>query len=409
MDLVNGGPDDVGDESNEMKIHTIRTEGLGDSTHVVTVDGTAVIVDPQRDIDRFEQVLNDLECELRFVLETHLHNDYLSGGRHLADSLGGELVMPAGAAPAYKHRPAFHNEDIEDSSFAIRPIHTPGHTPEHMSYVLLLEGDMVAVFSGGSLLVGSAGRADLLGDDRAPELARLQYLSVNRLARLPEHVGLYPTHGAGSFCTASGTGDLTSTIGTEKKTNPALGYPDGDSFVEGQLSELVPYPSYYRHMGAANLTGPPPAPDFATPTIDRAGLESLGDVVVVDVRPMDAYAAGHLPGSIGIPLRDDFGVWAGWVLPFEVPLALVAENGQDIEEARRQLRRRRHVVPAFGRDAPRVAGRGRAARWPTGALRRARLAGQQVPARHLPDHHALRRRGGPAAGHRRGGGCEGAR
>ena len=146
-----------------MKIDIVRTEGLGDSTYVVSHDGVALGVDPQRDIDRFQRVLNDSDSELRFVLETHLHNDYISGGRDLAKSLDAELVLPSGAAPVFRHRPAFHNEQLNGGSLTIRPIHTPGHTPEHMSYLIMIDGEEIAVFTGGSLLVGSAGRSDLLG------------------------------------------------------------------------------------------------------------------------------------------------------------------------------------------------------------------------------------------------------
>ena len=232
-----------------MNIRAIRTEGLGDSTYVLVHDGAAIVVDPQRDVDRFESILNETGAELRFVLETHLHNDYVSGGRDLAQRLGGELVLPSGAAPVFRHRPAFHHEDLNGGPVAIRPIHTPGHTPEHMSYLVVLDGKPTGVFSGGSLLVGSAGRTDLLGEDRADTLARLQYISVNRLAALPDEVGLYPTHGGGSFCTTSAAGKHTSSIGDEKKANPVLAHPDEDSFVNAQLTGLVPYPSYYRYMG----------------------------------------------------------------------------------------------------------------------------------------------------------------
>ena len=122
------------------------------------------MVNPQRDIDRFEELLNNTDAELRYVLETHLHNDYISGGRDLAKKAGGELVLPSGAAPVFRHRPAFHNENLNGGRLTVRPIHTPGHTPEHMSYLILIEDEPAAVFSGGSLLVGSAGRSDLLGD-----------------------------------------------------------------------------------------------------------------------------------------------------------------------------------------------------------------------------------------------------
>jgi glyoxylase-like metal-dependent hydrolase (beta-lactamase superfamily II) len=323
-----------------MQIHNVRTEGLGDSTYVLTHDGVAIVVDPQRDYDRFETILNDTDTDLRFVLETHLHNDYISGGRDLAKTAGGELVLPAGAAPVFRHRPAFHHEDMDGGSLVVRPIHTPGHTPEHTSYLVLIDEEPVAVFSGGSLLVGSAGRPDLLGLDRADTLARLQYKSVNRLAELPEEVGLYPTHGAGSFCTASGAGILTSTIGDEKKTNPVLQYPDEDSFVEGQLDGLVPFPAYYKHMGPANVNGVEPIEDFEAPELSQDEVLNLGsDAEILDLRPKSDFAAGHLPGSYALELRNDFGVWAGWVLPFNAPVVLVVNPDQDSDEAIRQLAR----------------------------------------------------------------------
>src|SRR4029079_9606167 len=140
---------------------------------------------------------------------------------------GAELVLPAGAGVAFEHLPAFHQEELGgEAGLTIRPIHTPGHTPEHVSYLILLDGQPVALFSGGSLLVGAAGRSDLLGQPRARQLAILQYGSVRRLGALPEEVGLYPTHGEGSFCAASGAGRSISTIGQERRENPVLQYPD---------------------------------------------------------------------------------------------------------------------------------------------------------------------------------------
>lgn len=323
-----------------MEIESIRTEGLGDSTYVLIHDGVGVIVDPQRDFDRFTKILDDRGASLRFVLETHIHNDYLSGGQEMANALDAELVMPAGAAPVFKHRPAFHHEDIAGNAFTVRPIHTPGHTPEHTSYLVIVDDRPAALFSGGSLLVGSAGRSDLLGDERAATLARLQYGSVNRLAALPEDVGLYPTHGAGSFCSASTAGEATSTIGQEKRSNPVLAYSDEDAFVEGQLSGLVPYPSYYQYMGPANLTVIDKVPEFTAPTLTQdafAGVEAR--VTVVDTRPKKNFAGGHLRGSYAIELREDFGVWVGWVLSYNTPLVLVMDPDQDADDAFRQLAR----------------------------------------------------------------------
>ena len=313
-------------------VHGVRTEGLGDTTYVLTFDGLAIVVDPQRDIDRFEKVLGASGAVLRLVLETHVHNDYVSGGRDLSRKTGAELVMPAAAAPVFRHRPAFHYEDIDLGDIVVRPIHTPGHTPEHTSYLVVVDGVESILFSGGSLLVGSAGRSDLLGVDRADTLARLQYGSVNRLARLPDPVELYPTHGAGSFCTTTGAGSLSSTIGAERVSNPVLAYEDGDEFVDGQLSALVPYPSYYAQMGPINLAG------RDAPALDVPELDRIPDgVTVVDARPQKDYAAGHLPDSLGVELRDSFGTWVGWITEHNTPIVLVMNEDQDVGEAVRQL------------------------------------------------------------------------
>ena len=323
-----------------MEIQAIRTPGLGDTTYLVTHETVAFIVDPQRDIDRFESEIAALGLDLRCVLETHIHNDYLSGGRQLASRTGAELVIPAGAAPVFRHRPAFHNEDIDLGSLVVRPLHTPGHTPEHVSYVVLIAGEPQAVFSGGSLLVGTAGRSDLLGQERAETLARLQYGSVRRLAVLPDETVLCPTHGAGSFCTVGSAGRLQSTIGDERSTNSALSHDDEESFVSAHLSGLAPYPDYYRHMGPINLRGVAPMPGLDLQSIDPTQLSDLGDdIVIVDGRPATAFANGHIPGSLGIELRSDFGVWVGWMVPFDSPLILVLDQDQDAHEAVRQLAR----------------------------------------------------------------------
>ncbi len=323
-----------------MEIHPWRTEGLGDSTYLLTHRRFALVVDPQRDIDRFLDLISGSGAELRFVLETHVHNDYLSGGPELARVAGAELVVPAAAAPAYRHRPAFHMEDLVVDGLVVRPLHTPGHTPEHTSYLILLENEPVAIFSGGSLLVGSAGRSDLLGPERAEALARLQHQSVHRLADLPDQVGLFPTHGEGSFCTTAAGGGHTSTIGAEKKSNPVLAYADEDSFVAGELSDLGPWPSYYSHMGPANLRGAAPMPDAEVPVLDAGSLSGLpSDVAVVDARDRQQYARGHLPGSLAIELGDRFGTWVGWIVPYGAPLVLVMDQDQDLVEALTQLRR----------------------------------------------------------------------
>lgn len=318
-----------------MNITVLPTPGLGDTTYVFEHDGIGLIVDPQRDADRFVEAASHLDT--RFVLETHLHNDYVSGGRVVAEATGAELVIPASAGVAFSHRPAFHHEDLNGGAFTVRPIHTPGHTPEHVSYLVLVDDEAVALFSGGSLLVGSTGRTDLLGAERADQLARLQHGSVTRLATLPDRVGLYPTHGAGSFCTASVAETTTSSIGAEKRTNPLLGHTSQESFVVAALADLQPFPDYYAFMGPINLAGPEPMPADPIPHLTVAMIPD--DAHVLDIRPHAAYATGHLADSYGLELEDQMGVWAGWLVPFNEPIVLVSDEDQDIERAVAQLAR----------------------------------------------------------------------
>ncbi|MFY1637813.1 rhodanese-like domain-containing protein [Solwaraspora sp. WMMB335] len=336
-----------------MELISFRTPGLGDQSYLLVHEGKGVLVDPQRDIDRFLDAADERAVDVRFVLETHLHNDYVSGGPEVARRTGAELVLPAGAAPVYRHTPAFHLEEIKADDLTLRPIHTPGHTPEHTSYLVLIDGEPVAVFSGGSLLVASAGRPDLLGPERARSLARLQYGSLHRLAGLPRAVGLYPTHGEGSFCTTTGAGRFTSTIGDEVDGNPLLGIGDPEGFADRLLAEPMPIPAFYQYMGPANIRGGEPMPAVGIAEISAAELPAAaaagppagadGDdgarARLVDIRPRTVQAAGLVPGSVGIELTDDFGSWAGWLLPYGAPIVLVAEAGQDVTEAVVQLAR----------------------------------------------------------------------
>ncbi|WFE27954.1 MBL fold metallo-hydrolase [Solwaraspora sp. WMMD791] len=322
-----------------MELVSFRTPGLGDQSYLLIHEGKGVLVDPQRDIDRFLDAAAERDVDLRFVLETHLHNDYVSGGPQVARRTGAELVLPAGAAPTYRHTPAFHLEDIKADNLTLRPVHTPGHTPEHTSYVVLIDDEPVAVFSGGSLLVAAAGRPDLLGADRARTLARLQHGSLHRLAGLPRAVELLPTHGEGSFCTTTGAGRFTSTIGDEVDTNPLLGIGDPEAFADRLLAAPMPIPAFYQYMGPANIRGGEPMPPVAVPEIAATALPTDDGTQLLDIRPRPAQAAGLVPGSVGITLTDDFGSWAGWLLPYGTPLVLIAAPDQDVTEAVVQLAR----------------------------------------------------------------------
>ena len=325
-----------------MDIHSFRTPGLGDSTYVLEHEGAAILVDPQRDIDRFLGAIEDRGLHLAMVLETHLHNDYVSGAEQASLRTGAQLVLPAAAAPAYRHTPAFHLEELDGpEGLRIRPLHTPGHTPEHTSYVVLLDGTEVAVFSGGSLLVGSAGRPDLLGPERADTLARLQYISLHRLAGLPAEVQLLPTHGEGSFCTASGASQHTSTIGAELQSNPLLQIDTPDALAKEMLKAPMPIPGFYRYMGPTNTLGVPPMPSATVPRLSITELDAVPDrdkVHIVDMRPRTDQARGVLEGTVAVEFGDDFGSWTGWLVPYNEPVVIVANPDQDLDAAITQLR-----------------------------------------------------------------------
>ncbi|MEZ5092770.1 MBL fold metallo-hydrolase [Nocardioides sp.] len=297
-----------------MQIIPFRTPGLGDQTYLFEHEGKGILVDPQRDIGRFLDVAAERDIDLRFVLETHMHNDYVSGGQQAALSTGAELILPAASAAAYRHTPAFHLEDLGgEDGLTIRPIHTPGHTPEHTSYLVLIDGKEVALFSGGSLLVGSAGRPDLLGPERADTLARLQYLSIHRLAGLPGEVELLPTHGEGSFCTASGAGKYTSTIAEEVASNPLLALESPDALSEEMLRSPMPIPGFYRYMGPANTLGVRPLPGRSVrasrcPRSRAAPTCTSSTCARVRTRPR---ASSRTPSPSSSPTTSAPG-WAGW-------------------------------------------------------------------------------------------------
>ena len=233
---------------------------------------------------------------------------------------------------------------------SVRVLATPGHTFTHLSYALRAAGHPHAVFSGGSLLYGSTGRPDLLGRAHAEELARAQYGSARRLAaELPGDADVYPTHGFGSFCSATQAQGTSSTIGTERLVNPVLTL-DEDSYVAETLAGLDAYPAYYAHMGPANAAGPG-GPDLTPPRrADAAELRSRIEAGewVVDLRARRAFAAGHLAGTLSFDLDGSFATYLGWLIPWDTPLTLLGQTREQVAEAQRELVR-------IGIDRPRAA------------------------------------------------------
>ena len=325
-----------------MDVSIIETSGLGDRSYLVAADGRAAVIDPQRDIDRVLDLARDRDVSITHVLETHIHNDYVTGGLELSGTTGAEYVVPAGDDVGYQRRAVSDGEVIDAGPMSFQVIHTPGHTHTHVSYVLRdAAGVAVGVFTGGSLLHGTTGRTDLVGAEHTVELTHAQFHSARRLAReLGDDVEVYPTHGFGSFCSATPASGDSSTIGDERHTNPAL-TRDEQTYVDELLAGLGAYPAYYAHMGVINTEGPAPV-DLSLPEpVDPAELRRRIDAGewVVDLRRRTAFAAGHLAGSVGFELSTQFVTYLGWLYRWGAPLTLLGEDRDQILQARRELAR----------------------------------------------------------------------
>ena len=319
-------------------------EGLGNSSYLIDIgDGRAVVIDPSRRPRPYLAEAERRRLQVAFTAETHLHADFVSGSRELA-ALGATVVAPAAGGLEFPVRGLVHGESLDLGGLQLRGLATPGHTPEHLSYVLEESGRPVALFSGGSLLVGAVARTDLIAPDQTESLARQLWRSLHeRILSLPDDLPVYPTHGAGSFCSAPAGGARTTTIGAEKRTNPLLAAPDEDAFVKLLLDGLGTYPPYFLRLRDVNRRGPivfgpddPPLPRLAPGDV-RARLAE--GAMVVDVRSVESFAAGHIAGSLSIPLRDAFATWLGWLVPFDTPIAFVADDTSAAVQAALEARK----------------------------------------------------------------------
>ena len=320
-----------------MDIELFATPGLGDTSYLIASEGEAALIDPQRDAWRFLAVAEARGWRVTYVLETHVHNDYLSGALETRAATGATIVAPARGGYAFVHLGADEGTSIEIGALRLTAMATPGHTPEHLAWAFRAAGASSAsgstdanpegVFTGGSLLVGSAGRTDLLGEARTDELTRLQATSLQRLAALPPATRILPTHGGGSFCSAGPAATSSSTsVGAEMVGNAALRAAPTPTFHDVLVGSLGRYPDYYARMAPLNRAGPgilggAPSPAALDPEAFAAAMDR--GILVLDARPRAAFAKVHLPGSLNIELDDGFAAYVGWLVPFNAPLALV--------------------------------------------------------------------------------------
>lgn len=309
--------------------------GLGNSSYLVDLgDGRALAVDASRDLRALRTAADQRGLSIAFTADTHLHADFLSGALQLAVDEGAAVLASAAGHRAFPHTALVDGDEVDLGGLTLRALATPGHTDEHLSFLLLDGARRLGVFTGGSLIVGSAARTDLLGSDQAETLTRAQYRSLKRLAELPDETAVWPTHGAGSFCSAPPGAERTTTIGAQKAANPLLAAPDEDSFVLQLLSSLGSYPAYFSRLSEVNRRGPgiiaePPVPGGLSP--DDVSKLIRDGAQVVDVRAVADFAAGHIPGAVSIPLRDQFATWLGWLVPDDTPVIILAEH-ESIEE-----------------------------------------------------------------------------
>jgi hydroxyacylglutathione hydrolase len=324
-------------------IHPVVDKGLGNSAYVVELgDGRALVVDPARDPTPYLELARWRRLRVAYAAETHLHADFLTGSRELAAADGAEILAPRASRLGFAHRGLEDGEEVDLAGLTLRAPATPGHAPEHVSLLLLDGGRPLALFSGGALLVGTVARTDLASPELTEPLARAAYRSLQRLLSLPDELAVYPTHGAGSFCSAPVGGQRTTTIGAERRHNRLVAAADEDTFVDELLAGFGSYPPYFLRLRERNRVGPELLGAgwraLRLLSADQVRQHVAAGGVVVDARPVTDFAAGHIPRSLSIALRPAFASWLGWLVDDTQPLVFVLDEDQDRGELARQCR-----------------------------------------------------------------------
>jgi len=324
----------------------VYTEKIAHSSYLVGSQGRAVIIDPRRDVDVYIHMARELDLTITHVLQTHLHADFLSGHMELADRVGAEIIMPASAGSDFPHQGVSEGDEIAVGKLRFRVMETPGHTPEHITYVLvdLDRGDLPgAVFCGDTLLVGDVGRPDLF-PGQADALTHKLYASLHdKLLRLPDFVEVYPAHGPGSLCGRAIGQRRRSTIGYERRLNAALQFKDPDTFRDWLLKDMPPAPDHFSRLSEINRRGPQLlrkleplatlAPSNARDLMDESGG------IALDIRGARSFSRSHIAGSYHISTRANFPTLAGWVIPPDRPIFLISSREEELTEACEQLHR----------------------------------------------------------------------
>lgn len=332
-----------------MLLETIESEGLAHLSYLIGDEsaGVCAVVDPRRDVGIYLDLARQHQCRITHILETHIHADFVSGSLELAEQVKAPVFVGAAAGYGFDHQPLKDGDSIELGSIRLETIHTPGHTPEHVCY--LVSGgkgsqEPWGLFTGDTLFAGEVGRPDLIGGGTEQDLARRLHDSLhNRLLCLGDQIEIYPAHGEGSPCGGNIGDRKTSTLGYERLNSPHLQIPDVDAFAEKLLGSLPEPPAYYPRMKKVNARGPELIGCLeAIPSLDPAGfcraMEREG-AVILDSREIEAFGGAHVEGALNIPLRLEFPIWCGWMLKPDQTLLLAAQRQEDIDPIQRHLLR----------------------------------------------------------------------
>ena len=329
-----------------MLVRHFFIEKIAHSSYLLVGRKTCAVIDPERNVEVYLDAARSLGVHITHVLQTHLHADFVSGHVDLMERTGATVYAPETADCEFDHVPVREGHQIELEHVRLDVLETPGHTPEHVSYVATDTTRIdrpACVFTGDTLFVGDVGRPDLF-PGRSEELAGLLYSSLReKLMKLPDYCEVLPAHGAGSLCGRSMAAKWSSTIGYERRSNPALRIRSRERFIESLTRGMPPAPDHFARCSEINRTGPSPVTSLADPARlapDRfRELSTSRGATVLDVRGYDAYGGQHVPNAMSLPLAGNFPTFAGWVLPENARLLLVADDREQAQEAVRWLRR----------------------------------------------------------------------
>lgn len=313
-----------------MEIVPFVHEGLGNSSYLVGLgNGDAVLVDPDRTAARYFAAADERGWRITAAFETHIHADFVTGAPEVIDAVNAPVHVSHEAPMAYPHKGLKHGDTLRLDGAEVDVIASPGHTPEHVSFVLRTGEGPPALFSGGALTAGAAARTDLVAPELTEPLTRAQFRTMrNAFNGLPDETLLLPTHGAGSFCAAGSPGERTSTLGRERESNPLLLYEDEDEFTRWFPTTFPAVPAYFTRMRDVNQAGPRLRRDITMPRAlsPKQFQEAAKDALIVDVRHVDEYTERHIAGSLSDAFRSSYATWLGWLVPPGTPLLFVLDS-----------------------------------------------------------------------------------